>query len=537
MNGQVFVLGVVCLTGVAWGLNSSDANVDAVSRQLFDFRFKKKRPDLLTTSAGQPVHLEQTVNINKVLLNNPYILESIKHAVNERTPNREVFSKGTGAYGYFEVTNDVTKYTKAKVFDTVGKRTKVLTRFGVSQTEKGGTDVSPIAGKSISFKMYTEEGNLDFLGLNTPVYFYRDPVLFREFLHAFRMNPKTNIRDGTSTLDFVTFNPISIHTMLWQLSEYGLPRGFRYMSAFPCHTYELYNDHGESFFVKFKFISELGFDSFSLAEASVISSFDPDFYIRDLYNSIEDGNFPAWRVEMDVLNTSNLKKLKFDPFDVTRIWPNGTYTTVEIGRVVLNQNVKNQFAEVEQAAYNPTNLVPGILEPPDQLFRGRVIAYNDAQIHRLGVNRNKIRVNCPMYARTYNRDGIPPVLDNERDAVNYYRNSFNGPVPLLDVDRPKRQLVIEQSSSVHLEDSWRFYNEVLVTEAQKQRLVNAMVLVAIRVPASVQKELVKLLNAIDPKLAVRYVVTFENVNNNVKLPQVVEDVDRKNPNPFSKITL
>ncbi|XP_011558254.3 catalase-2 [Plutella xylostella] len=539
MRGIARALCVVCVVGLArpQTLNSSDANVDPVSRQLFDYRWRKQRPDLLTISSGEPVYFDQTVALNSVLLNNRYVVESLQHAVNERTPDREVFAKGTGAHGYFEVTNDVTKYTKAKLFEKVGKRSRILVRLSVSQGEKGTTDLNPVAGKGFSVRFYTEEGNFDLLGLNTPVYFYKDPTLFREFVHAFRPNPKTFIRDGHTAVDFVTFNPVSLHTILWQLSEYGLPRGFRHMHGFPCHTYELYNEHGESYFVKFKFIAELGFDSFSLLEASTITSFDPDFFIRDLYNSIENKNYPAWRFEMDVLNTSDLRKLKFDPFDVARLWPNGTYTTVEIGRLVLNQNVKNQFAEVEQAAFNPTNLVPGIIEPPDQLFRGRVIAYNDAQIHRLGINRNKININCPMYAKTYNRDGIPPTLDNEGVAVNYYRNSFNGPIPLLDIARPRRQLIIEQSSAVDLQDCWRFYNEVLVTDAQKQRLVNAVVMVAIRVKTTLQKKLVRLLRQVNPKLAARFVATIDVFKKTVRLPQVVEEINRTNPNPFSNVTM
>ncbi|KAG7307915.1 hypothetical protein JYU34_006531 [Plutella xylostella] len=502
--------------------------------QLFDYKEKQPTPALLTTSSGQPVHVSQMRVAGKNFLNNPFVFESIKHEAMSKRPDREVLAKATGAHGYFEVTSDVTMYTKAKVFEKVGKRTPVLARMAISQIDVGASDLYPVTGKGLSFKMYTEEGNFDLLGLNIPVYFYKDPILFRDFLHSFRPNPKTNIRDPTSQLDFITRNPVSLQTMLWVFSEFGLPRGFRHMNAFPMHTFELYNNEGQSYFVKFSFITELGYKSFTLEESSAIAEYDPDLFMRDIYNSIENGNYPSWRLDMDVLSTSDLSKVNFDPFDVTRLWPNGTFTTVQVGRFVLNRNVDNHYAEVNQAAFNPTNLVPGILEPPDELFRGRVIAYHDSQNNRLGINPNKIGVNCPFYARTYNRKGTPPVLDDEGDAVSYPFNSFNGPVPYEDQSRPVRQLDIYQENTADLAGCKRFYNEVTATDEQKQRMIDNMANVSLRVEHSVIERFVALLESVDEDLAARYVNTLDELKRRVTLPQVVEDLDPVKLNPYRK---
>ncbi|XP_011565055.3 catalase-2 [Plutella xylostella] len=502
-----------------------DPLVDPLSRQLFDFKEETKKPiGLLSTSAGKPVDLREINTFNSDLLTNPFFIDVINHVVNERIPDREVFAKATGAHGYFEVTHDVTKYTKAKLFEKVGKKTRVLARVGTSQIDKGGSDTTRVAVRGISFKFYTEQGNLDFLNIQIPVYVYRDPILFAEAVHAFRPNPKTLTRDFTAAVNFVTLNPTALHAFLWLVSEMGLPKGFRHMNVFPIHVYELYNKHGETFYVRFKFLAELGYEPLSLEQADKLSGSDPNFFIRDLYNAIEMKHYPAWRLEMDVLN-KDLKDLNFNPFDVTRIWPNGTYHTVPIGRIVLNRNVENQFAEVEQAAFNPANLVPGILNPPDMLFKGRVFAYQNAHTHRLGVNHNKIEANCPLhYAKTYNRDGKPPVLDNMRDAPNYYPNSFNGPIATVDEAKPTSRVIPYESQSVYLEDSRRFYNYVLHEDSQKQRLIDNLVELSLRIKTPVVEQFVELLLKVDKELAKRYLVSLEIAKKTRELPATVEDL-------------
>lgn len=479
---------------------------------------------ILTTTAGKPVDIRETTSINSELLTNQFFIETIKHLVNERIPDREVVAKGTGAYGYFEVTNDVTKYTKAKVFSKIGKKTPVFARLAISQIDQGGSDTVPIAIRGFSLKMYTEEGNLDFLNIQIPVYIYKDPVLFESATHAFRRSPKTNIQDFSQVIDFVTLNPTSIHAFLWVSSELGLPRGYRRMNGFPIHAYEIYNEHGESFFVKFKFLAEKGYESLTLEEAAAIGGTDPDFFERDLYNAIKKKNYPSWRVEMDVMTAKQIKEVDFDPFDVTKLWRNGTYHTVEIGRVVLDKNIENHFAEVEQAAFNPANLVPGILGPHDQVFKGRILAYADAHIHRLGVNFNKVEINCPRYAKTYQRDGLPPVRGNGRDSPIYFPNAFNGPLAYVDESKPNKRLLHYTTSAIDLEPASIFYNTVLKTEEQKNRLTDNLGQAMVRVPKESIEKFTNLLREVDKDLARRFLKSLERIKRTRPLPSMVEEL-------------
>ncbi|KAG7307716.1 hypothetical protein JYU34_006286 [Plutella xylostella] len=525
---------LVVLTQNVRGSHRSDIltinNEDNATSQLFDYRESHPDAQLLTISTGQPVYLSDTNSLDTNLLSNAFLIDSIFHAVNARIPAREVFPKGTGGFGYFEVTNNVTKYTKAKLFEKIGKQTPVVARVATSQILSGGNDLRTLAARGLSVKFYTEEGNLDLLGIGTPVYFYRDPLLFRELFHALSRNPKTDVTDPTASMDFIILNPIALHTFLWAFSDFGLPRGYRHLNSFPIHTFQLYNKDGESSFVRFKFLSSLGYKSFSLKEAAAISGFDTDFFNRDFYNAIEQKKYPTWNLEMDVW-LGCIDQTDFDLFDPTRIWPNGTYETVPIGRVVLNRTVTNHFAQIEQAAFNPVNLVPGIRHPPGKLFQIRVLAYTLAQRNRLGVNSDKIEVNCPLYANNYNRDGQPPVGDNGGDAPSYYPNSFNGPEPYYDPARPKKDLVIKEESVVHLEDSRRFYNEVLC-DTQKQRLVDLMAMTFLRVNGTLQERFIELLQKVDSDLAKRYRRTLERLNRTVNLPDLVEEINPLNPNPF-----
>ncbi|KAG7304645.1 hypothetical protein JYU34_009985 [Plutella xylostella] len=507
----------------------ADANVDPASAQLDEWKAKHK-PRLLTTAAGAPVDVRSAFTLNTDLLDNPFFLDTINSITNERIPNREVNAKGSGAFGYFEVTNDVTKYTKAKLFEKVGKRTRVLARLGTSQSETGGSDLEPLGLRGLSVKFYTEEGNLDLLSIQIPVFFFKDPQLFTFTARALRRNPKTYLKDFTAVYDFLTLHPESLHSFMWMASEYGLPRGFRRMNAFPIHCYEIYNEKGEQFYVRFKFLSELGYDSFTLKEARELGADDPDFFIRDLYNAIALGRAPAWRLHMDVLH--DVHAMDFDPFDVTRLWGNGTYHTVEVGRLVLDRNVDNHFAQVEQAAFNPNHLVPGIAGPRDQLFRGRILAYTGAQIHRLGVNNHKIPVNCPLRAATYNRDGAGPVGDNERDAPVYFPNSFHGPAPRVEAAAPER-LLVRHSARVDLQPARDFYRLVLRRPAQRRRLVDNMAAHMQRVPRATRRPFLRLLRAVDQELAARLQAALERLDRQ-RLPTLVDDVPR-NTRDYSEL--
>ncbi|XP_030020480.2 catalase-2-like [Manduca sexta] len=467
--------------------------LDPVSRQLEEFRAEHPRPiGLLTTSSGEPVEIRDTVTLNTEIFNRNFHTELTSHADRERIQERLVHAKGVGAYGYFEVTNDVSKYTKADVFNGIGKKTPLVGRFSTSIQNLGGPELSRTL-KGLAMKMYTKEGNLDFLCLQPRVYLYKDPVMFVPIVRSFRRNPRTNLFDFNMVWDYVSNRPQTLHALLWLQSDVGIPNGYRKMNVFPAHTYEIYNKHGDRYYVKFNFISEQGQDNLTNAQAMVISAMDQDYYSRDLYNAIAEKKYPAWRLEMDVMSLSDIKNIDYDPFDITRLWKEGTYHTIVVGRVVINRRVENNFKDNEQAAYNPANLVPGISGPQDFIFKARRMFYPDTQNYRLGVNHNKIEVNMPRYERTYYRDGVPPLRANMKDAPNYYPNTFNGPVPYVEECRPKESLLILENQTEDLEPSNYFYHNVLENDAHRQRVADNIASSLQNVVPSVLKKTLRVL--------------------------------------------
>ncbi|KAI8420467.1 hypothetical protein MSG28_008954 [Choristoneura fumiferana] len=505
----------------------NDTLLDPASLQLLDFRLRHPRPvGVLTTSAGKPLEVRESLTLNTDVFNNPYFHDLQTSLDQERIPERVVHAKGNGAFGYFEVTNDVSKYTSADVFNDVGKRTPLAARFSGVIPSIGGSDLT-IGTRGFAVKMYTNEGNLDFLGLHLPVYFYRYLNMFSTLSHGFKRNPKTNLIDPTMRAELLTVVPESIHNFMRLLSDYGQPNGYRKMDGHLLHTYELNNKHGESFFVKFSMRSEQGTEYLTEVSAARITALDPDYFGRDLYNAIATGNYPSWRFEMDVMTKEQITKVNFNPFDVTRTWDNGTYKTVTIGRIVLNRNPDNFFRDVEQAAYNPGNLVPGIPGPPDDMYKTRRMAYRDTQNYRLGINNNNIEVNRPKYRKVYNRDGHSPVRDNMRDAPNYYENSFNGPVPYVDVARPRERLKIYDRNAVDLQPPADFYNEQ--SEGGKTRLAtNAAVGLLVNAVPFVQERALKLFYLIDRDLGRRVELALAAARATKAVPTVVTPI---NDNP------
>lgn len=471
-----------------------------------------------TTSTGEPVDIRDTNTLNTNLLLNRQFVDTTFHT-GERIPERLVHAKGTGASGYFEVTHDVSNICNADVINGIGKKTPVSVRFSPSSQNAGGADLS-IEPRGCGMKFYTKEGNLDLLSLNTPVYLYRDPGMFTNFVHATKRNPATNLFDLSSQWDLITKRPESIHDFLWLLSDFGMPNRYRHMSCSPIHTFEVVNKIGESHFIRFNFTTDQGIENLSLQEAIRIRSLEPDYYVRDLYNEIAKKNYPSWTLYIDVMTKHDLETADFDPFDVTRTWPRGRYPSYQVGRVVLNQNPKNMFAEIEQMALHPSNLVPGIVGPPDKLFQGRVISYKDAHNHRLGFNHNNILVNLPLHAKTYNRDGQPPVNNNMKDVPNYYPNSFNGPLPTVDITKPDKSLVILESSAVDLQPAFEFYTQVL-NAAQRERLVSNTVFQISRTVPLVQKNAIKLLTNVHPDLGRRVATGLQNANSTIVTPNEI----------------
>jgi len=399
---------------------------------------KKK---ILTTSFGAPVDDDQNTLTagwpGPALLQDVHLVEKLAHFDRERIPERVVHAKGAGAYGYFEVTHDVTRYTRAKFLSPVGKRTEVFARFSTVGGEKGSAD-SERDPRGFAVKFYTEEGNYDFVGNNTPVFFIRDPLKFPDFIHTQKRNPATNTKDADMFWDFLSLTPESIHQVTVLFSDRGTPKSYRHMHGYSGHAFMWYNDRGEYVWVKTHIRSDQGFQTLTLEEANRLKSLDPDHATRDLYEAIARGEYPSWTVHIQVMTPEQAEVYRFDPFDITKVWPHGDFPLIPVGRMVLDRNPENYFADVEQAAFSPGNLVPGIAPSPDKMLQGRLFSYHDTHRHRLGPNYHLLPVNSAKAApeNSYQRDGFMRFDPNGGGSPNYYPNSFGGPAPAPEVAAP-----------------------------------------------------------------------------------------------------
>jgi catalase len=388
----------------------------------------------LSTNFGAPVDDDQNTltagSPGPALLQDVHLIEKLAHFDRERIPERVVHAKGAGAYGYFEVTHDVTRYTKAKFLSEVGKRTEVFARFSTVGGEKGSAD-SERDPRGFAVKFYTEEGNYDFVGNNTPVFFIRDPLKFPDFIHTQKRNPATNLKDPDMFWDFLSLTPESIHQVTILFSDRGTPKSYRYMNGYSGHTFKWYNDGGEYFWVKIHFKTEQGIQNLTREEAVRLAGDDPDRATRDLHQAIERGEYPAWKVYVQIMTPEQVDNYRFNSFDITKVWPHGDAPLTPVGRMVLNRNPENYFAEVEQAAFSPGTLVPGIAASPDKMLQGRLFSYHDTHRHRLGPNYHLLPVNSPKAAPAdnYQRDGFMRFDANGGGSPNYFPNSFGGPAP------------------------------------------------------------------------------------------------------------
>jgi len=400
-----------------------------------------KKRKILTMSSGAPVADDQNSMTagprGPVLIQDVHLQEKLAHFNRERIPERVVHAKGAGAYGYFEVTNDVTKYAKAKFLSEVGKRTEVCVRFSTVGGEKGSAD-SARDPRGFAVKFYTEDGNYDMVGNNTPVFFIRDPLKFPDFIHTQKRNPATNTKDPDMFWDFLSLTPESIHQVTILFSDRGTPKSYRHMNGYSSHTFKWYNEQGEFFWIQYHFKTAQGIQNLTREEADRLAGDDPDRATRDLYEAIERGEYPAWKVNVQIMTPEQAKDYRFDILDITKVWPHGDFPLIPVGRMVLDRNPKNYFAEVEQAAFSPGNLVPGIAASPDKMLQARIISYHDAHIHRLGPNYQLLPVNAPKAAPmdNYQRDGSMRFDANGEGGPNYYPNSFGGPEPNPEAAEP-----------------------------------------------------------------------------------------------------
>jgi catalase len=382
----------------------------------------------LTNNAGAPVADNQNVMTagprGPMLLQDVWFLEKLAHFDREVIPERRMHAKGSGAYGTFTVTHDITQYTKAKIFSEVGNKTELFTRFSTVAGERGAADAErDIRGFAIKF--YTEEGNWDLVGNNTPVFFLRDPLKFPDLNKAVKRDPRTNLRSARNNWDFWTLLPEALHQVTITMSDRGIPYSYRHMNGYGSHTYSMINAKNERHWVKFHFKTQQGIRCLSDEEAEAIIAKCRESHQRDLYENIEKGDFPRWTMSIQVMPEKDASKCPFNPFDLTKVWPHGDYPLVEVGIYELNRNPENYFAEVEQSAFNPANIVPGIGFSPDKMLQGRLFSYGDAQRYRLGVNHHLIPVNasrCPFHS--YHRDGAMRVDGNYGSTLAYEPNSY-----------------------------------------------------------------------------------------------------------------
>ncbi len=381
----------------------------------------------LTTNAGCPVADNQNVMTagprGPQLLQDVWYLEKLAHFDREVIPERRMHAKGSGAYGTFTVTHDITKHTRAQIFSEIGKKTDLFARFTTVAGERGAADAERDI-RGFALKFYTEEGNWDLVGNNTPVFFLRDPMKFPDLNHAVKRDPRTNLRSAKNNWDFWTSLPEALHQVTIVMSDRGIPATYRHMHGFGSHTFSFINKDNERSWVKFHFQSQQGIKNLTDAEAETLVGQDRESHQRDLYDNIENRDFPKWTLAVQIMPEADAGDVSYNPFDLTKIWPHEDYPLIQVGEFELNRNPENFFAEVEQSAFNPASVVPGIGFSPDKMLQGRLFSYGDAQRYRLGVNHNLIPVNAPRCpVNNYHRDGAMRVDGNHGSTIGYEPNN------------------------------------------------------------------------------------------------------------------
>jgi len=423
----------------------------------------KNNKKKLTNNVGAPVVDNQNVMTagprGPMLLQDTWFLEKLAHFDREVIPERRMHAKGSGAFGTFTVTHDITQYTKAKIFSETGKKTELFMRFSTVAGERGAADAERDI-RGFAMKFYTEEGNWDLVGNNTPVFFLKDPLKFPDLNHAVKRDPKTNMRSARNNWDFWTSLPEALHQVTITMSERGIPYSYRHMNGYGSHTYSLINAKNERVWIKFHLKTQQGIKNLSDAEAEAIVGKDRESHQRDLLECIEKGDFPKWDMKIQVMPEQDAAKCPFNPFDLTKVWPHGDYPLIDVGVLELNKNPENYFADVEQAAFNPSNIVPGIGLSPDKMLQGRLFSYGDAQRYRLGVNHTLIPVNrarCPVTG--FHRDGAMRVDENYGGTLGYEPNSYETWQEQPDFREPPLDLEGAADHWNHREDNDDYYSQ------------------------------------------------------------------------------
>ncbi|MCA9725102.1 MAG: catalase [Kurthia sp.] len=435
----------------------------------------------LTTATGTPVvSHSNSMTAGKrgpILLQDVFLIEKLANFNREVIPERRMHAKGSGAFGTFTVTNDITKYTKAKIFSEVGKQTEMFARFSTVAGERGAADAERDI-RGFALKFYTEEGNWDMVGNNTPVFFFRDPLHFPDLNHVVKRDPKTNMKNANSNWDFWTMLPEALHQVTIVMSDRGIPKGYRNMHGFGSHTYSMINANNERVYVKFHFRTQQGIENYTNAEAAKVVGQDRESSQRDLFNAIEKGDFPKWKMYIQVMTEEQARNHPDNPFDLTKVWYKADYPLIEVGEFELNRNPENYFADVEQAAFAPSNVVPGISFSPDRMLQARLFGYQDAARYRLGVNHHQIPVNTPKCPfMVYHRDGQGRADGNRGSAITYFPNSYGAlhpqpeyKDPALELDGPADIYDFREDDDNYFEQPGKLFR--LMNDDQKQQLFN-----------------------------------------------------------------
>ena len=470
-----------------------------------------KRPTLTTTS-GMPVADNQNSITagprGPVLLEDFLLFEKLAHQNRERIPERGQHAKGSGAYGTLTVTNDITRYTKAKALSQVGKKTEAFLRFSTVAGERGAADAERDV-RGFALRFYTEEGNWDIVGNNTPIFFVRDPLKFPDFIHTQKRHPRTNMRSPTAMWDFWSLSPESLHQVTILMSDRGLPTSVRHVNGYGSHTYSLINAAGERVWVKFHFKTQQGHQHWSNAEASAVVGRTRESTQEDLFGAIEKGDFPKWKMQVQIMTDAQARawsqRTGWNPFDLTKVWPHSDFPAIDIGVLELNRNADNYFAEIEQAAFAPSNIVPGIGFSPDKMLQARVFSYADAHRYRLGTHYEALPVNaprCPVHH--YHKDGPMRFFDNNtKNPDAYYEpNSFNGPKEDRRFAEPALPLHGDADRYNHRDgnDDYTQPGNLfrLLNAEQKQRLFDNIAAAMQGVPDTIKRRQIALFAKCDP---------------------------------------
>ena len=471
----------------------------------------------LTSANGAPVADDNnsiTVGARGPLtFDNHYTFEKLAHFNRERIPERVVHARGSAAYGTFTVTNPLSDYTIADFLQNKGEQTEVFLRFS---TVGGGQDSSDYARdpRGFAVKFYTQQGNYDMVGNNTPVFFLRDPIKFPDFVHSQKKNPRTNLPDAAAMYEFWANHPQSLHQMTILMSDRGIPKSYRHMHGFSSHTYSFWNSEGERFWFKWHFKSNQGIETLTDDEAATLPSFGAQ---QDLVDSIDKGDYPSWTAKVQIMSESEARDYKINPFDLTKIWPHNDFPLIEVGQLELNRNVDNFFAENEQATFAPSNLVPGIGTSPDRMLQGRLLAYQDAHRYRVGANANMIPVNAPRCpVNHYQRDGafagVCPyngnATDNQGRGANFYPNDRNEIAPVAEVAEPPMPVETDAWINRYSIDEEDHYSQAgdlfrLMNEDQKNQLANNISGGLKQATQSVQERMLAQFEKADPDYAKR----------------------------------